>query len=153
MSGPEYAHTQRAAIHWIVGGLAVGIFALGAVVPGAGPYRFLFFGCGVVLLGLAACFARLTIRATDDALLLRFGPLPLFGKRIPYREIRSFRIARSKWVDGWGIHWIPGRGWTWNLWGFDCIELELEHGSLRVGTDDPQGLAEQLARRVGDRAS
>lgn len=52
-------------------------------------------------------------------------------------------------VDGWGIHKILGRGWTWNLWGFDCAELRVDGQTLRVGSDDADGLVEFLKTRLG----
>jgi hypothetical protein len=57
--------------------------------------------------------------------------------------------GRTNLRDGWGIHYFPGRGSTWNLWGFDCVVLRLGGSkTLRVGTDDPEGLAAFLADRV-----
>jgi hypothetical protein len=49
---------------------------------------------------------------------------------------------------GWGIHWNPWGGWVWNIWGFDCVVLQLNRGMFRVGTDDPDGLVEFLRRRI-----
>ena len=56
---------------------------------------------------------------------------------------------RSNVIDGWGIHWVPGRGWTYNLWGFDCVRLTLAGGrTIRVGTDDPRSLAQFVQTRI-----
>ncbi len=33
--------------------------------------------------------------------------------------------ARSNWLDGWGIHYFPGRGIIYNLWGFDCVRVQI----------------------------
>jgi hypothetical protein len=56
--------------------------------------------------------------------------------------------ARSSWIDGWGIHYIPGRGMTYNLWGFDCVEIDMNGRTVRVGTDDPEGLTDFLKGRI-----
>jgi hypothetical protein len=48
--------------------------------------------------------------------------------------------SRSAVIDGWGVLWVPFRGWTWNLWGRDCVGVDLGERSLRIGTDDPEGL-------------
>jgi hypothetical protein len=133
---------------WIVGSVGLLLLALAGGAGGAGPVRLPMAVAGLVLLVLGAMFSHLTIRDEGDALALRFGPLALVSKRIPYARIRAFRPARSALIDGWGIHWVPGRGWTWNLWGRDCVELELDGGRLRVGTDDPEGLAAHLASRA-----
>ena len=31
-------------------------------------------------------------------------------------------------LDGWGIHLSPSGGWTWNLWGFDCVDVTYKKG-------------------------
>jgi hypothetical protein len=39
---------------------------------------------------------------------------------------------------------IFGRGWTYNLWGFDCVEFQYKGRPCRIGTDDVQGLTDWL---------
>jgi hypothetical protein len=56
--------------------------------------------------------------------------------------------SRSKVVDGWGIHCVVGRGWTWNLWGFDCVELRVKGTTYRIGSDDADALARFLQSRA-----
>ncbi len=51
-------------------------------------------------------------------------------------------------IDGWGIHYILGRGWTYNLWGFGCVKLTLGKKVIRVGTDDVENLAQFLRGKV-----
>ena len=97
---------------------------------------------------LSLCFAQLSIREAGDRLDVAFGPIPLFRRAVAYDDIRSFTVGRSAFIDGWGVHWVPGRGWTWNLWGRDCVELDVGGRRLRLGTDDPAGLEAHLAARV-----
>ena len=51
----------------------------------------------------------------------------------------------------------PSGGWTWNLWGFDCVDVYLTRGrKLRIGTDDPIALAaflQQLTARADNQGS
>ena len=144
----RYQHTQRGRFHWIV--LAVGLLqiAAGLLITGPVPVRGLLVFVGLILAFLASCFAHLTVHEENRHLVVRFGPLPLVRRRVRYADIRSFERARSWLVDGWGIHWVPGRGWTWNLWGRDCVELTMTSGRLRIGTDDPDGLTAHLASRL-----
>ena len=60
---------------------------------------------------------------------------------------------RSRVLDGWGIHWLPVRGWIYNVSGFDCVAITTRRGRLRVGTDDPGGLATFLQRKIADRSA
>ena len=89
------------------------------------------------------------LRDEGEWLAIRFGPLPLLGTRIPYARIRSVEPDQTALLDGWGIHWLPGRGWTYNIWGYDCVKLRLDRGVIRVGTDDVENLVRFLRERIG----
>lgn len=153
----RYRHTQVGRFHVIGVGAGLVLVTLG-IARLLGLYTpdedasitAVLLAGGAVLLLIGLMFRHLTIRDRGDALELRFGPIPLVGKRVSYDSIESVERARSRVIDGWGVHWVPGRGWTWNIHGFDCVELELSGGRrLRVGTDDPEGLALHLERATG----
>ena len=145
MNIPEYDHTQKGWWHWVLHGMAVLVLALGWNTP-APQAVIVLFAALFVLLGL--CFAHLTVRDGGDVLELRYGPLALFRKDIPYAEIRAVEKTRSDILDGGGIHYVPGRGWIYNLWGLDCVRITLEGRSTRVGSDDAEGLAAFLEGRI-----
>ena len=65
----------------------------------------------------------LTVTDPGDHLRISFGPLPLLGSRIRYPGITRTEPTRSCLIVGWGIHWIPFRGWTFNLWGCECVRF------------------------------
>lgn len=141
----RYEHTQTGRLSLILGLLAVAFAALIALPLEEPTFRMVFAVLALVFLPLALCFHTLTTRVDDEALSITFGPIPLFRKRVPLRHVRSATVARSNWIDGWGVHFVPRRGWTWNIRGFACVQLRLAvGGTLRVGTDDPDGLAEAL---------
>ena len=100
----------------------------------------------MIVIGLS--FMQLTVRDEQDALAVRFGPLPLFFTRIPYDKIRSVEPDRTTLLDGWGIHYLPGRGTTFNIWGFHCVRVELENRTIRIGTDDVENLVAFLRQRI-----
>ncbi len=76
------------------------------------------------------------------------GPLPVFKTKIPYSSITAVKAARSSILDGWGIHWLPGRGVIYNVWGFDCVRITVGKKTVRIGTDDVDGLTEYLRARI-----
>ncbi|MCA8975932.1 MAG: hypothetical protein KDC98_14515, partial [Planctomycetes bacterium] len=119
---PGYDHTQRGPL-WII--LGIGVVAGAVVVPLTEELAARVALCAftAAFAFLAACFATLTVRDRGQHLTVRFGPLPLWGTRLRYDAVRQVSAARSRLIDGWGIHWMPGRGWTFNLWGFDCVEV------------------------------
>jgi hypothetical protein len=96
----------------------------------------------------ALCFATLTVRDEGTRLAVRFGPIPLFGTSVAYSDITEVAAARSSFLDGWGVHWTPGRGWIYNLWGFGCVRIGLGRKTVRIGTDDVEGLVRFLNSRL-----
>ena len=111
--------------------------------------QLVFIGSGVLMFLISLCFRELTVRDENDGLLICFGPLPLFRRRILYSDIESVKRSRTTILDGWGIHLSPSGGWTWNLWGFDCVDVIFKKGrKLNIGTDDPEGLESFLKQRV-----
>lgn len=145
---PEYDHVQYAPLYWLM--LAPSFFLLwAALVLANNDQEALTLAVVAGLVGLVA-YSMHHLRVVDDgdALRVRFGPIPLFGKRIRYDRIAAAAQDRTNLIDGWGIHWVPFRGWTYNLWGFDCVRLTLTSGrTLRIGTDDPEGLARFLQEK------
>jgi hypothetical protein len=102
----------------------------------------------IVFVVLGTSFHQLTIVDEGRQLVIRFGPFPLFRRKIWYEEIVDAEQGRTTLLAGWGIHWTPWSGWVWNIWGFDCVVLRLKKGTLKVGTDDPEGLVEFLKNRM-----
>jgi len=148
MSG--YDHTQRAPMHWILWAVVVLVAGIAWLTRGE-PGTLVPLGIVECLCVIAAlAFKWLRVCDAGEALLIAFGPLPLARKRIRYSDVAGVEMARSTLVDGWGIHYVIGRGWIWNLWGRDCARLTLRNGRhFRIGTDDPAGLVAFLESRIG----
>jgi hypothetical protein len=147
---PEYDHTQWSALPWLV--LLPMAIVLGiAYRTSPRPESAVAIVAGFALVA-AVMFSFHSLRITDegDSLLLRFGPLPLMHKRFRYADIAFAQRDRSSWIDGWGIHWVPRRGWTYNIWGRDCVRLTLRDGrTIRLGTDDAERLAKFVHGKTG----
>ena len=77
---------------------------------------------------------------------------PCFGRGFRTRTSRPSNRGRSSWIDGWGIHWIPGRGYTYNLWGFSCAKLDVRGRTVRIGSDDADKLVEFLKSKLPQKA-
>src|SRR5215213_5639777 len=101
--------------------------------------RVVLAAVGGVLIVLAVCFRRLTVRGEADRLVIAFGPVPLVRKSVLYSDIEQVEWGRTAVISSWGAHFLPGQGWTYSLWGFGGVVLRLAGGgTLRVGTDDPE---------------
>lgn len=143
-----YRHTQRAPLYLLLLGPGI-LILIAALAAPPRAVQVILLCSGALMLVAAAAFRHLTVSDEGQFLLVEFGPLPLFRRRIEYADIEQVKRTRSTFLDGWGIHLSPSGGWTWNLWGFDCVDLYLPRGrKLRIGTDDPAGLEAFLRSRV-----
>jgi hypothetical protein len=137
----HYRHTQ---VGWVMLVAAAAAVALtwGALPPGA------VVAVRIPLLLVAALllfgFGTLTVEVSEGAIRLWFG-IGLIRKRIPLREVRSWREFRNPWYTGWGIRIGPG-GVVWNVSGFDAVQLELDGKRFRIGTDEPAELVAAITR-------
>lgn len=145
---PQYEHTQKGYLHLILCTAAVAMFVGGWLSYMDQPAMITLCFAACVMSLLALCFQTLTVRDEGEHLAVRFGPLRVFRTCIPYARMIAVETARSSVLDGWGIHWWPGKGWIYNLWGFDCVRITLGRKTVRIGTDDPQRLAEFLKTKL-----
>jgi hypothetical protein len=145
-----YDHTQRGYFHWLLYVLALTEGVIAWLIRGLPPefVSWLLGGVAALFFVLGLAFQQLRVYDGGDRLELRFGPLPLLRGSIRYDAITSVEPGRSALIDGWGIHWIPGRGYTYNLWGFDCVVVRQGRKTIRVGTDDVDGLLAFLRTKV-----
>lgn len=145
----SYCHRQRGPLYVLVFAAAAAVLIAAWFmrhVPLAAAAMVAVAGL-VALLGFS--FVHLTVRDAGEYLVVRFGPLPLFGTRIAYRDVIDVQPGRSTVIDGWGVHWLPGRGWIFNIWGFDCVVVRMHDRTVRIGSDDARGLAEFIKSRCG----
>lgn len=144
----NYSHTQRGPISWIL--LLIGATCCVAALANLGDMQIVI-PCGIfgaVMLLLALCFGTLTVADEGQSLLVRFGPVSLFRKHVNYEAISEAQPARSSLIDGWGIHYVPGRGWIYNLWGKSCVQLTVNGRTLRIGSDDAENLAAFIQEKL-----
>ena len=145
-----YSHTQHGPQIYILLAVAL-ILAVSAFATwGQHQVGLVLAASGALVFVLAFCFRSLTVEDEGDVLRARFGPIPLFRKSIAYADMTRVEATRSRVLDGWGIHYVPGRGWTYNLWGFDCVEIHTGGSITRVGTDDAKNLEAFLAAKLGE---
>ncbi len=102
----------------------------------------------VISIIVALMFFRLKTEVMDDEVVLTFGIGPV-KKRIATNQIKEVSIVRNKWYFGWGIRYY-GKGWLWNIWGLDGVELTLKDkkSKFRIGTQEPQKLHDEISKRL-----
>jgi hypothetical protein len=140
----RYHHTQKGPFFLVLLAVAAILACSAWLSRSEQPVGLLLTVGAVMFLLLALSFRQLTVQDRGDHLAVCFGPLPLLRKNFDYASITQVSVGKSSLLDGLGIHYIPGRGWTYNLWGFDCVILEVAKSTVRIGTDDPENLASFL---------
>src|SRR5210317_1462667 len=129
----EYKNTQNAPLYLLLIAIAGGMSIMAWFAREEPVAMQVLLIVAFVLVAISLMFKHLTIRDDGDCLVVRYGPLPPFGCRLRYADITDVAADRTKLIDGWGIHWIPGRGYTYNLWGFDCVRLIVNGRIIRLG--------------------
>ncbi|RMG02247.1 MAG: hypothetical protein D6741_04045 [Planctomycetota bacterium] len=141
----EYENTQHGHWYLLVAFLGVVTMIVYEIDPRAlVPALAVLGAVSLVLL----CFGSLTIRDEGDALVARFGPIPLLRKRIPYILIEKVEPVRTSIWIGWGIHFAPRYGAVWNVWGFDAVRIVYGNRTVTLGTNDQEGLIRFLEDKV-----
>lgn len=150
MENPDlltYHHTQKGPWWLLLYVLAVVFLAVSWFVRSVPALGITFFVTGLFMFLLGVSFHHLTVSDEGTQLAIRFGPFPLCRKRIWYDDILEFEKGRTTFLDGWGIHLSLRGGWVWNIWGRDCVVVRLKRSTIRIGTDDPDGLVTFLRQR------
>lgn len=144
---PGYRHTQTGPWWVLLAVLGLGMIGAAWALRETTPAALVLGAVGPLMLLLAAAFQRLVVEDAGDHLSVRFGPLPLAAKRIPYASMESVEAARTTLLDGWGVHMSPRGGWVWNIWGRACVCIR--HGKTTwLGTDDAEALVRFLTARI-----
>lgn len=143
-----YYHKQSAPLSLILYGLAAVFWVTGWLLRHEPAQPVLLSVVGLMVLGLGPCFHHLIIFDGGDHLVVRFGPFPLFQRRIRYVDIRELEIGRTTVLEGLGMHMSLRGGWVWNIWGRDCVVIHLQSGIIRVGTNDAENLVRFLESRI-----
>lgn len=145
-----YSHTQRSPLCGILYLVAVQL-AVTSVLTRMIPWMWPMMGVlsGMMFL-FATAFHHLRVTLDASGIEIAFGPTPLFRKRVEYSEIVRAEVSRTTILDGWGIHYSLSGAWVWNLWGFQCVRLQLTRGALCIGTDDPANLALAIQEQIAN---
>jgi hypothetical protein len=147
---PSYRHTQKGP-WWLLLDSAGLLMLVVAWITWRWPTEpivpVILLASGTMMLLLGACFQDLTVADEGDRLAVRFGPVPLFARRIRYGDMHGVEPGRTTALDGWGVHYRPGGGWVWNIWGRDCVVIR-HGGTTYVGTDDLENLLRFLQTKL-----
>jgi len=137
----EYRHTQISSVFLalVLIFIALNLYAY-LKIPTFHLLRLIVMVNLVIFVIMLALFYSLTVEIKNKTLTCQFG-LGFIRKKIPLPTVQEVREVRNPWYAGWGIHWVPGKYWLWNVSGFRAVELVFKDGKrFRIGTDEPESL-------------
>jgi hypothetical protein len=138
----EYNHTQLGTV--IVVGLLVPTILILFLPFILGGFHSILFIPFLVLASSFPIFCSLTVKISRGILTCYFG-VGLIRKDILLSDIKEYRAVHNPWFTGWGIRWMPGQYWLWNVSGYQAVELTLNNGKrFRLGSDEPEALVNAL---------
>ena len=144
----RYKHTQMGIVIIVPVTVAIIVFLM---FLAAGRVMVPVWSATVIVLMtplMLALFGTLTVSVDGEMLLAKFG-VGLVRKSIPLSHIASFQSVRMRWLYGFGIHWIPSRGWLYNVSGLKAVEIIMKSGKhTLIGTDEPDTLCGALEKSV-----
>jgi hypothetical protein len=110
--------------------------------PQSAPFMLVALLFVAVILFL---FSSLTVEVSDREMTWAFGP-GFWRNRIALSDIAKVETTSLPWWYGSGIKWNRD-GWMYLVsMGGDAVSIQLKDGStIRIGTNDPQGLSAALA--------
>lgn len=149
----SYEHTQKAPWPLLLFAMVAGFFTVAWLLRNEPPAAIAFSLLGFFTFVLGMSFRQLTVSDEGKQLAIRFGPFPLFRRRIWYDDVREAERGRLNIVEGWGVQLSLRGGWVWSIWGLDCVVIRLSRGTVRVGTDDADNLVRFLQSRMSDNGS
>lgn len=136
-----YRHTQFGLFLFVM--LGIGIVGGIAALAVAGAPFFLDFIFLFILVFALALTGWMTVEVSGGRLSWRMG-IGLIGGSAALSEIREVEVVRNPWYYGWGMHLTPD-GWLYNVSGSEGVRVKLASGkSFRLGSDEPQALADVL---------
>ncbi len=142
----EYSHTQYGSV--IVIGLSTVMMIIIIVPLDLGIFPPVLFIVLAMLAISLALFYSLNVEISDNVLVCCFG-IGLIRRQILLSDIQQVRAVKNPWFGGWGIRWMPGQYWLWNVSGLHAVELLLKNGSrFRIGTDEPEALIRAIEANI-----
>lgn len=104
---------------------------------------------GLVLGWVFIMMSSLTVSIDQEFVRVRFGG-GMWRKKISLEKITACCLVKNNWITGVGIRYVGKGCWLYNIAGLDAVELTFKNGKkTRIGTDEPEKLAEAVHEAIG----
>jgi hypothetical protein len=126
-----------------LGGLGIALI----VVPEGRIALLVVLGLSVAIL-LLLFSVKMIVQVDPEGIRIRY--IPIWKKTIPLAQIVCWEARTYRPIleyGGWGIRYMIGKGWAYNVSGNQGVQLELRNGKrILIGSQR----AEDLARAIGE---
>ena len=145
----KYSHTQKGRFWFyfilvLFGAGMIALFATGEYKEAPLPVWIMI---SLIVIWTALMMSALSVKIDNQFIRIAFGGIA-FRKRFLLSQIADCQPVRNSWFWGWGIRFYF-KGWLYNIDGLNAVELHFKNGKqIRIGTDDPQGLAAALKETI-----
>jgi len=110
--------------------------------------EMIIIATAIILFITLLLFFSLTVIVNEEYVLVKFCT-GIIRKKFLLKDIESCEVVKNRWWYGFGIRFIAGSGWMFNVSGLDAVELNLKNGKkFRIGTDEPKELARYICNRL-----
>ena len=141
-----HQHTQPGVLLRVALGIPAAIL-LAVIVFIPQQSRLVMEIVAIILVLSLILFHSLTVSIDEKYLRLRMG-VGLIRIKFKISDIVQAYPVKNKWYLGWGIH-LTGKGFLYNVSGFDAVEIVLASGSIhRIGTDEPSVLTQAINQSI-----
>ena len=144
-----YKHTQQST--FLLGFFILLAFAVAVPIMMSGVRSSQIFGIGtgLLILGVAATFSRMTIQVDDHTAQWAFAA-GMLQKSIDLKDVLSATPTRTTLVDGVGVHW-GSRGTVYNVSMGDAVLITMrdKNKNFLLGSNEPIELANAIHSRLG----
>jgi hypothetical protein len=145
---------RKTQVGWATIALGAALAALSVrlfyVVPqsrlDSGAALMFYVPVGLIVLYLIN-FSVMSLALDEHGINVAFGP-GLLAYHFRYGEVKTVRTVYNPWYLGWGI--LKRRGIRmYSVGPGRAVELETPLGPVRLGTPEPERVAEIIQRRIG----
>jgi len=151
MNFTENQHFKELPIFILVGILQV-IFLWGffqqiilklpwGIKPGS-DLSLILINLGTILIILFLATWNLKTAINEHSIKFKFAPLQINMRTVYWEQVQKVRIGQYDGIKeywGYGLRYMPGKGWCYTMPGKYAIQLILKNGrSILIGTHKPK---------------
>jgi hypothetical protein len=124
------------------------VFDLPWGIKPASDLALIIINLGILLFILFLASFNLKTAINENCISFKFSPLQINMRTIHWKQVKSVRISKYDGIKeywGYGLRYMPGKGWCYTMPGKYAIKLFLNNGRrILIGTHMPEEISQIL---------